>query len=965
MEIILHGKITFDITVNVTTQDHSAKSNEDYILNTSSVKFTPNDSGPKIVNISLIRDNLHEMAEDFFVLLNVSDENVNITMDKTNITILDSDDVAVLFEKNHYVFHEGKLVSVPISLDRNISIPVNVSIVSDSFNATAKENSDYNIVNPIVVFKPNDGKKTIGCNLTIFDDGLVERNETFFLETSPKTKGKQSTKVTIISKNVATVNFSKSFYSVLENNNNVSIEVILHGNITFDITVNLVTKNGSAEEGVHYRNPTTNSITFKPSQQEIKEIKIPVINNNISESEKNFIVKVESSDLNVVSNESATIWILKYDLFTEWSGWSNCICGVRNRTCRYHWAVGDCFGKLMETEPCDISFCSDDNKEWPNKEGCNVTCMTPVETKNCLNTTQYSSNLPVKCPFRHCPVDGCYKEWGKWSQCSKTCGSGKTHRTRQCSEPLYGGKNCHGDIFYEEKICTNPVICPDEFNFTSWSEWSICNVSCNFGQRIRTRVCKEESSKFCKGRTNQTETCNAGPCPQNGNWSTWSEWPYCPGSCGSAILNRSRTCNNPPPKHGGNNCSGAATEEMACNHTKPCTNESGFTEWSTWSLCSKTCDNGEQVRERNCRPGQDMYCTLESLQRKQCFEKACPVNGGWSQWGEWSRCSSSCGSGVKYRVRLCNSPKPDNDGLKCYGKQRRRITILDEKHLLQPHNDKPNYTFLKIEKMYFLPKYPPENPNPICISPEKDYQYLSCYDKSCKIDGNFSHWSFWSLCSVTCGGGIRRRKRMCDHPSPKYGGKDCPGKRLDVQDCNASKTCPDDDSYKPWTSWSNCSRGCEGTTTRKRDCKENCSISQNQTKECNTELCVVNGSWSEWTSWSLCDLNKCGEQSERRNRVCDDPKPQAGGEQCMGDDFETMPCRYGQPRPCNKKITRAGWTDWSWWKICSKSCGKGVESRYRRCINPPPTSGGLKCSGKSNETKFCNDCPCPGNYVIF
>lgn len=75
----------------------------------------------------------------------------------------------------------------------------------------------------------------------------------------------------------------------------------------------LVTKNGSAEEGVHYRNPTTNSITFKPSQQEIKEIKIPVINNNISESEKNFTVKVESSDLNVVSNESAIIRILKYD----------------------------------------------------------------------------------------------------------------------------------------------------------------------------------------------------------------------------------------------------------------------------------------------------------------------------------------------------------------------------------------------------------------------------------------------------------------------------------------------------------------------------------------------------------------------------------------------------------------------------------------------------------------------------
>lgn len=63
---------------------------------------------------------------------------------------------------------------------------------------------------------------------------------------------------------------------------------------------------------------------------------------------------------------------------------------------------------------------------------------------------------------------------------------------------------------------------------------------------------------------------------------------------------------------------------------------------------------------------------------------------------------------------------------------------------------------------------------------------------------------------------------------------------------------------------------------------------------------LVNGSWSEWTSWSLCDLSKCGEQSERRNRFCNDPKPQAGGEQCMGDDFETISCRYGQPRPCDK-----------------------------------------------------------------
>lgn len=44
------------------------------------------------------------------------------------------------------------------------------------------------------------------------------------------------------------------------------------------------------------------------------------------------------------------------------------------------------------------------------------------------------------------------------------------------------------------------------------------------------------------------------------------------------------------------------------------------------------------------------------------------VNGGWSLWGDWSRCSSFCGSGVRERQRTCTSPTPSSDGLPCYGK---------------------------------------------------------------------------------------------------------------------------------------------------------------------------------------------------------------------------------------------------------------------------------------------------------
>ena len=50
------------------------------------------------------------------------------------------------------------------------------------------------------------------------------------------------------------------------------------------------------------------------------------------------------------------------------------------------------------------------------------------------------------------------------------------------------------------------------------------------------------------------------------------------------------------------------------------------------------------------------------------------------------------------------------------------------------------------------------------------------------VDGGWSAWGDYGLCSVKCGGGTRTRTRSCTSPAPSGGGADCAG--------NASETGP-------------------------------------------------------------------------------------------------------------------------------------------------------------------------------
>lgn len=51
------------------------------------------------------------------------------------------------------------------------------------------------------------------------------------------------------------------------------------------------------------------------------------------------------------------------------------------------------------------------------------------------------------------------------------------------------------------------------------------------------------------------------------------------------------------------------------------------------------------------------------------------------------------------------------------------------------------------------------------------------------VDGQWSRWSEWQSCSVSCGIGIRFRTRECNDPEPLHGGLPCIGESQDTEEC--------------------------------------------------------------------------------------------------------------------------------------------------------------------------------------
>ncbi|XP_046559684.1 SCO-spondin-like isoform X2 [Haliotis rubra] len=713
--------------------------------------------------------------------------------------------------------------------------------------------------------------------------------------------------------------------------------------------------------------------------------------------------------------------------FSGWTPWSQPPCSVtcgagatktvfRTRTCDNPEPLNggaNCTGQFVENAVtnCGLVGCPVNGglTQWTQWSipACSVTCgsaasRTVTRTRSCTNPVPQFGGSDCtgqgntfdsevrSCGFSQCPINGGLTQWTQWSvpACSVTCGSAATRtvtRTRSCSNPVpqFGGSDCtgQGNTFDSVVRSCGLTPCPINGGLTQWTQWSVpaCSVTCGSAATrtvTRTRSCSNPVPQFggsdCTGQGNlfdsEVRSCGLTSCPMNGGISQWTEWvvPQCLLTCGTSLsvtATRQRFCNSPPPpSNGGLNCTESRVNSQArgCG-LSPCPVNGGVSQWTTWieSGCGATC--GVSIfrtarRQRFCNNpfpafgGRNCSESLSQTETRNCGFSPCPIDGGVSQWTQWSipSCGVTCGSTLTRtvnRVRFCNSPFPQFGGRNCS-----QILV--------------------------------------------DSQIRNCGLPTCAVDGGFNQWSQWSLgaCPATCGSGFTRsatRFRVCNSPTPSDGGRNCTGEFQESTRRNCFLTpCPIDGGLTLWTQWSQptcpftCGTGIVRTAVRTRSCTNpipqnggrNCTGSrfESESRSCNLPSCPVDGAVTPWTEWAgpSCVLT-CGTSASRtvtRSRTCTNPPPTSGGQRCSEVLFQSTSRSCGFPE-CPVDGGLSQWTQWSD-PPCSVTCGPSatkVVSRNRLCNSPAPAHGGRPCSGllAESESRTCGlgNCPVAGGLT--
>jgi len=594
--------------------------------------------------------------------------------------------------------------------------------------------------------------------------------------------------------------------------------------------------------------------------------------------------------------------------WNAWSDWSAPACtGLcqRSRTIR-----------ALNTEcgPCRV------DKDYPT-----------IESKTC--PSDCSDDKPMDCEWH---------DWGAWTRCKSI--NGQHRRARGIKQmPQAGGKPCNGTEMMETAPCKGtkqPIDC----SWSPWAVWSRCSVNCGNGWQMRNRhfIPAANGGAPCMGTMKELQPCAEQSCgkPTNCVMSDWTTFSACYAN-GQKVRTRSILTYAIPP---GLACNGSLREVLPCG---PGVDDCQLGDWTSWDLCDKKCDGGQEQRHRQIviypRNGGNKCPQGGLIQTRGCNTQPCGSgNCKAFMWSDWGFCDAECGPGQQLRTRAISqlrSPKGEgcdfalNETRPCRGTQ-------------------------------------------------------ACGIQDCE----WNDWQQWGACSCTCGGGQKRRYRSIKK-SAMAGGLPCrPENFTEIGECNTRSCCDHpagiDGTWKDWGEWSPCSSSCgKGITFRNREfgspANEFGKAATGDSQE--VQLCMGSHSdcvnvdcvWNDWSPWGACSPTCFG--SRFRSRTI---KTQGRGQGafCTGPVKEQIPCNpttkiegdassgYNDPPVACPKLGESRdcrYSFWSTWVACSTTCGGGQQSRAR-VTTTPASHGGKPCNASLMETRGCSTAACPGsNHPVY
>jgi hypothetical protein len=221
---------------------------------------------------------------------------------------------------------------------------------------------------------------------------------------------------------------------------------------------------------------------------------------------------------------------------------------------------------------------------------------------------------------------------------------------------------------------TGASVLSRDCEFQDWSDWSGCTATCD-GITQRHRKIEQYgrgTGKWC-GATDpdamkEVWPCNPGPnedapeeCrdnapPEDCMMSDWTDWSVCSKSCDGGEHLRTRTVTQ-YPAHRGKECDHSIQEVVECNRhscSGPAPVACNLGHWEEWGECDMCSGERLRIREVVTYPENGgTECNLTDMVEVGACHRRCEnvQYCAWDSWGAWSPCTATCGKGGKRHRR--------------------------------------------------------------------------------------------------------------------------------------------------------------------------------------------------------------------------------------------------------------------------------------------------------------------------